>query len=442
MTILQHREFVIYMLFVCPLMKRTLILFFTITSFSSYANFGGYHRYSSEGGGAILNSSNSQLIELIKEKINIELDQRVKFNAVFYLYNTSSKPQEVTLAFPQFSYWNIPYEPRRGYIPGDYYPLNETFSVDGENITFDSELYSELLDTYDHVELVSRADFRSKLIDYAGTHEAESLPSMPFIIWKLKTIKFEASETKEVSISFARPWFYEDSMWSFGTRTNGERNFKYVFETANTWKNSKIKDFELSITFPEDAWGNLNLGHPFFERISRNEVVVKRQDWSPTGEDNLNIVWKSSYNLIAQDDKSCIESLYYDDYSWRFGFDGTKTTSWCLQPSNLSCSNLYLAESANQAENHNRSSLYVINGFAKSEKLAAQNAKPKNIILTYYDTSGKVVTQNIKLANASEVQRFDFARRLDLSKEFKINIIDFYPGNKYQDICLAELWIE
>ncbi|WP_085519238.1 NADase-type glycan-binding domain-containing protein [Marivirga sericea] len=423
-------------------MKQIFILIFTFISLSTYANFGGYYRYSSEGGGTILNSSNSQLIELIKERINIELDQRVNFNAEFFLNNTSSELQEITLAFPQFSHWEIPYESGQGYVPGDYYPLNETFSINGEKIKFDNELYSEMLKEYNKVHLVSRANFKNTLTNYAGMHEAESPPTMPFIIWKLKTIQFKPGETKKVSISFVRPWFYEDEMWSFGTSTNGERNFKYIFETANTWKNSKIKDFQMSIKFPEDSWENLNLNKPFFNRVSKNEVKVSLQDWTPTNEDNLNIVWKSNYKIKAKDDINCAESLYYDDYSWRFGFDGTKMTSWCLRPSNLICDNLYLEVNSKSEKQKICSSLYIISGFAKSEGLAVQNAKPKNMTLTYYDTAGKIHTQDIELANSTKAQKFVFKKAVDLSKEFKINILDFYPGTKYQDICLSELWLE
>ncbi len=123
-------------------MKSLLtILIFAISNLC-YANFGGYYRYSTEGGGTILNSSNSQLIELVKEDISILLDQRVNFRAVFYLKNTSSEEQESTLAFPQVSYWDVPYKSGSGYSPENYYPLNEKLLINGNQIRCDEELYS------------------------------------------------------------------------------------------------------------------------------------------------------------------------------------------------------------------------------------------------------------------------------------------------------------
>jgi hypothetical protein len=435
-------------------MRNLLTILILAFSNMCFANFGGYYRYSTEGGGTILNSSNSQLIELVKEDITILLDQRVNFRAVFYLKNTSSEEQELTLAFPQFSYWDVPYKSGSGYSPENYYPLNEKLLINGNQISFDEELYSDKFKSYENIKLENKSTFSGKLVEYAGMHEAETPPSMPFVIWKLKKVKFAPDETIAIDISFKRSWFFKDESWSIGQRTTGERNFQYIFETANTWKNSKIGQFNMSIKFPSDAWDNLNLDNPWFQRISENEVTVKKTNWSPESSENLDLTWKSDFQLSNV--KGCFEALYYDDYSWRYGFDGSKTTSWCITSSLVNCGSFELSpidsltkKSASGRIETNRNpkqqivtQLKIINGFAKSEKLASQNAKPKTIVLVYIDTSGNTNEQIIKLTNNIAIQTFELTEPAIITKGIQLKITDYYPGTKYQDVCLAEMWLK
>ena len=437
-------------------MKYMLTISAICITYLSQANFGGYYRYSTEGGGAILNSSNSQLIELIKEDISINLDQRVAFTATFLLKNTSNEEQELTLAFPQFSYWDIPYVSGSGYTPQEYYPLNEKLTINGNTVSFDEEMYSEKFVSSEQIKLKNRNSFSEQLIKYAGMNEAESPPSMPFVIWKLKKVTFSANETKTVRISFKRPWFFKDELWSFGSRTTGERSFEYIFETANTWKNSKISEFNMTINFPKDAWKNLNLDNEWFQKTSSTSVQVNKTDWSPSSSENLNLVWKSDYELSISDDRNCFNAIYYHDYSWRFGFDGSKVTSWCFTTSNMNCENFKLkpfdpltkfservkVQPKRNLETRSAKKLFVINGFAKSQKLADQNAKPRTIQLTYVDIHDEIHKQNILLANSIAVQTFDLDKEAVVTKNFYLKVLDYYPGTKYQDVCIAEMWLE
>jgi hypothetical protein len=436
-------------------LKHLLTILILAFANQCLANFGGYYRYSTEGGGTILNSSSSQVVELLREEISIELDQRIGFKATFYLSNTSTEQHDLMLAFPQYSYWDIPYVSGKGYEPGNYYPLNEILNVNGNFESFDEALFSKKYELYDQIKLENKSEFNSQLVEYANRHEAESPPSMPFVIWKLKKISFAPNETKTITIEFKRPWFYQDEVWSSGHRTTGERSFQYIFETANTWKNSRIGEFNMSIRFPSDAWDNLNLDQDGFEKVSNDLVKVRRLNWSPSSNENLSIIWKSGFSMHTPDSE-CKDALYYRDYSWRFGMDGSKETSWCINTSNLDCGNFEikpippetkLSETGRIELNPSprpkyASKLMIINGFAKSKGLAAQNAKPKNILLTYLDTKGVLHEQLIHLKDTTEIQTFDLNQEANITNEFFLRILDYYPGTRYQDVCIAELWLE
>ncbi len=436
-------------------MKRLFaIALFWAFCLPTYGNFGGYVRHSTPGGGAILNASGAQMIKLVREKINIHLDQRVSFEATFWLENTSDQSETVTLAFPQLSYWDVPYKDG-GYQPGDYVRLNETFSINGVNAVFTETLFSQKVKGYDLVELQSKAEFADDLVSYAQVHEA--MPTMPVIIWKVREISFEPGEQKELKIAFKRPWFYEDASWSTGVRSDGLRSFDYVFETAKTWKNGSIGQFDMEITFPPNAVAQLDFNREDLQKEEEYLYALRKTGWVPGGTENLKIEWVSKYLFTAPEDPRCWNIRYYSDYSWRFASDGSTQTSWCFKPADLACSGLAVREispealeasqdglvSKNSASDDWVTTLNVVNGFAKTAQLASQNAMPKVIWLEYKGVDGSLIKQKVELKESSNhVQRFRLDEKTRLSEPFKIRFEGFYTGTRYDDICLAEIWFD
>ena len=177
----------------------------------------------------------------------------------------------------------------------------------------------------------------------------------------------------------------------------------------------------------------------------------------PGGTENLNIEWASKYLFTAPEDPRCWNIRYYSDYSWRFASDGSTQTSWCFKPADLACSGLAVREispealeasgdglvSQNSASDDWVTTLNVINGFAKTAQLATQNAMPKVIWLEYKGAGGRLIKQKVELKGSSNhVQRFQLKEKTRLSEPIKIRFEGFYPGNRYDDICLAEIWFD
>ncbi|NPA38158.1 MAG: hypothetical protein GXO47_15045 [Chlorobi bacterium] len=426
-------------------MRNILIIILITISQFAFANFGGYIKQDSEGAGSLYLCADNSTIRLINESIDIDLNQRVSFKARFTFYNDSETDQTITLGFPQYSYWDVPYG-NKGYQPGKYYPLKADFAVNGENSEFDKTLFSIRLDSYDGVKLYTSNEMRDKLIEYAEMHEAESPPSMPILIWELKELNFKSNDTVVVEIEFVRPWFYKDESWSNKIETDGIKSFDYIFETGKTWKDSTIENFSCKITFPDDAIEHINFNRKDFQKLSSNEILIEKQNWKPSSSENLKIEWYSTYQISSFN----YDMLYYSTYCWHHATDGSRKTAWCFKEKDLNEKPLFIKK-INYPINKEHvkiqskefdnpiyvTKISIINGFAKDSKTFSTNSRVKTIELIINDT-----TQIITLKDSSTKQTFDLIEKADIGQGILFKIINYYNGSKYDDICISEIEFE
>ena len=90
---------------------------------------------------------------------------------------------------------------------------------------------------------------------------------------------------------------------------------------------------------------------------------------------------------------------------------------------------------------------YLLNGFRKSEKTYYENNRVKKIRIA---ANGKSYGEYIlKDRPFKEINDFNFAYEADfidlryksLPEEFDIEILEVYPGTKYNDTCISEIVI-
>lgn len=426
-------------------MKNLFAITLMMISQFAFANFGGYIKQDSEGAGNLYLSSENSTIRLINESIDIELNQRVIFKARFTFLNDSENDETITLGFPQYSYWDVPYTDN-GYKPGKYYPLKADFSINGEKSDFDETRFTSRLDTYSNVRLYSKNEMTNKLIKYAEGHEAETPPSMPILIWELKMLDFKAKDTIVIDISFTRPWFFKDESWSNKIETDGIKSFDYIFETGKTWKNKEIRDFSCRISFPEDAINNINFNRNDYRKISENEILIEKQNWIPNSNENLRIDWLSTYQISTHNYKM----IYYKAYSWHNATDGSKMTAWCFKendlneiPVNIKKINHPVKKEFEmiQSESFEKpiyvTKIHFVNGFAKNDKTFYTNSRIKTVNLNINNK-----TQTIVLEDSADKQTYELIEQVDIGQGFSFSIIDHYDGTKYDDICISEISFE
>ena len=429
-------------------MKHFLIVLLILISDIAYSNFGGYIKKPSEGAGSLYCYSENTSIRLIKEQLNIDLGQRVGFSGRFYFFNESNKETEITLAFPQLSYWDAPYDAKLYQEninqPGNYYPLNAELFINSNAIKFDDTLFSKRIDTYEKVKLYSKGEF----IDTMMNFRHKNYPyDMPILIWNMKTIKFKPNDTIIIDIKFMRPWFYKDGVWTDGIETDGLREFDYIFETAKTWKNNQIDEFKLIVKFPNDALAYIDFNRKDYNKVGKNQIEITKKNWKPGSDENLKITWKSNYFI----DSEHFKTPYYSDYSWRFATDGSIKTAWCFKEKDINDRNFIIPVN-NYAKmkiptGENGKLLYKIysdskfvdtieitDGYAKDNETFSANSRPKTIELIC-----KNYTQMINLKDSPDMQIFKLLFKIDINKGLYFKIIDFYKGTKYDDICISEI---
>jgi hypothetical protein len=79
----------------------------------------------------------------------------------------------------------------------------------------------------------------------------------------------------------------------------------------------------------------------------------------------------------------------------------------------------------------------IINGFAKNSNTFSTNSRAKTIELII---NNKI--QVISLNDSADKQTFDLIEKADIGKGMSFNIIDYYNGSKYDDICISEIEFE
>jgi hypothetical protein len=448
-------------------MFTRIIVFYAIISVvlmpsTVSANFGGYIGPKLGGSGSFYNLDKNSKIELTRENLNIILGQRVNFQGVFHFKNTSNEEQKVILAFPQFSYWDAPWN-GGNYVPVKYYPLNAVLRIDDAPTQFDSEKFSKRITTYNEIQLFDPNDFKSFVTEYANTHEAESPPSMPMLIWYLKEVSFPPGQTVKIDIAFTRPWFFRDEDWSYGITSDGNRYFDYITQTANTWAGGNIVEFTVTVTHPSDAWSNLEIHPEGWRRVNDQTITLSRSNWSPAQNEDLHFIWASKLHMISDDYHHCFQDMYYGDFHWRFLSDGSSSTAWSATENALKCRKFGLKafNEKRERDEYGRidekeapsrlvDTIYLINGFAKSKKLYEQNSRPRRI--RFYISEDKNIDyrtmefeehviweQTFEIEDTDKLQILSLNRKIDISKILNFQILDIYEGSKYSDICISEV---
>ena len=261
------------------------LLFCTLVLVSTsmvYANFGGYKRGDLAGVGQHYFFDESNKIELSKERLTLNIDNKLHFIGKFQFRNTSSEKHTVTLAFPQETFWEVPYDKKTStYKPGKIREIRPVITINGEQSKFETGMTWAIQDVQ-KISFLNPKEMEPELVSYANSHEAQSPPAKAIVLWFHKDLEFKPNQEINVEISFNIGWSYQDEDWSTGIK-KGERYFRYVTKTGGAWKDGKIKDFSFIVNLgknnkkklifePKDSWKEVS--------PSQFEMVLK--DYSPT----------------------------------------------------------------------------------------------------------------------------------------------------------------
>ena len=409
--------------------KKLSLLLFCLLPMFFYAN-GGIPYNFIENGPAKISLVNDKDLILEKEHLTIKFeDDFALVTCEYELKNNTDKDKTVNFAF------NIPI------TVGTY--LSEKYSL----------IYYGIFDN-------------NILIPY--TSKTECLEEGPFEnyydLWKISELNFSSNELKKLKV------IYKQRTDTSGTIVNekyGNNLFRYNLFPATSFGNGIIKDFNLTIDKSElileegkivkisglditDDVNNFISEYSFknFDLTKNKELVI---EYDINGFYIGNFI-KNEYSYVNWFHVGATSELKEGKtvYSRENLRDGDYSTAWVEASSDFgSKDKLYIEVIGNpekwRSEDYKRvSHLYILNGFRKNEKTYYENNRLKKIrIVSKGKSYGEFTFPDRPY---KQINDFNFAYEAELldfksviPSEFYIEILEVYPGTKYNDTCISEI---
>ncbi|MGB8341767.1 MAG: hypothetical protein WCE51_09255 [Chthoniobacterales bacterium] len=291
--------------------------------------------------------------------------------------------------------------------------------------------------------------------------------------WSLMTLKFEAGKKKYLTVSYKvrcmalDEGFEGDTLWKYGVRT-----FLYTFHPAATWGNGRVGSLDVAI---DTKWLRENDLQPVTRLApsgSSNEAGELR--WTFRDQDlaklpDLTFSYDpSDLYANAQIKRNLLDpthlrsltvsSTLASDGSFNYAKesmrDGDLRTAWVEgakgpgigETITLEPKNVYITE------------IGILNGFVANESLYYANARIKKLRIELECGEGAEANECRQQFEVSLPDRAyqDFNPRFPFSsvdwvvqhpsgdgfiQKVKLTILEVYPGRKYQDTAITELYI-
>jgi len=224
----------------------------------------------------------------------------------------------------------------------------------------------------------------------------------------------------------------------------------------------------------------LIVGFAFIIFLSQQNLQAQQNNtWIDVAFPDKNVMYYNSYKFVSDDMKDFFHLENGNSYPSTSLFDGFFKTCWvCGSSKESKNATLYIRLPDNIELNE--IIVNIFGGYGKSEKLFYANARPKKIslaVLAAVNPDGYVsevavgykcikfpVEQSIILMDTFGVQSFPLHLSSNKINDFKKNVIqkaqsefkgeimdmcillrveikDVYPGTKYDDICISEIFL-
>lgn len=418
----------------------SLVLFFCCISSSSLFANGGIPWSYVDGSSGKITLTNDKDLHLKKEDLKIIFqDDKALVICEYNIENTSDEEKKIDFAF------NIPVK-----VSNDY------------------SNYLSIYKIYDNGKAISH------------TSKCEILNDEPFgtekIIWNLSKFSFEPKEIKQLKIVYR---VRTNTDGRYCTATASDNNFKYNLFPATSFDNGIVDEFNLTIDKTDVLIHEGKI--TFIKGIdieNDNSKFVQKYSFK-----NFDL-HKNTEIVINYDIRGYYVGTYIDD-GFKRRFDATAASELHEGSIVYSAKNLgdhdYKTTWAEGAQDsgknqiihvflsddiahgrppfvaHTVTHLYLLNGFRRDEKTYYENNRVKKIKLTLWmDNTKKSFEITLPDRPYAEVNDYNIAYEADLlntylplgrrgtiydANWFDIEILEVYPGTKYNDTCISEIVI-
>lgn len=412
--------------------KSIVVILLFLLPIICFANGGIPYNYI-ENGSAKISLVNDKELILEKEDLTLKFeDDFVIVTCKYNLQNKSNKEKKINFAF------NIPIE------VGTY--ISEKYSL----------IYYHIFENEKQISFISKNE-KNEDDPWCNSYN----------LWKISELSFSPKEEKTITI------IYKQRSNTTSKIIRGEHSnnvFKYNLFPATSFGNGVIADFNLTIDKTDmmlqegkiisisgidikDDKNNYVINKQFknFDLNLNKELIIEydingfyigsfiKNDWS----------YGNRFSVKATSELKENTTTYFADNLC----DGDYTTPWVEASSDfgskdkLSFTMYGNPEKFSSFYYKNITHLYLLNGFRKSEKTYYENNRVKKIRIVANGKSYGEYTLKDKPFN--EINDFNFAYEADLidlknqllPEKFDIEILEVYPGTKYNDTCISEIVI-
>ena len=412
--------------------KIFLLLALAISGTFIFAN-GGIPYNFIENGSAKISLINDKELILEKEDLTIKFEDDFAIVTCKYnLKNNSNNEKKINFAF------NIPIE------VGSY--ISEKYSL----------IYYNIFENEKQISFTSKSECKT-----------DDPWCNSYNLWKISELNFSPNENKSVTIIYkqrtsTKGWIIR------GIHSNNF--FKYNLFPATSFGNGVIADFNLTIDKTDIMFqeGKIVSISGIDIKDDKNSYVISKQFKNFNLNKNKELVIEYDINGFY------IGSYIKNDYSYGNRFrakatselkektttysadnlhDGDYTTPWVEASPDFGSKDIVTISLYGNPEKFssyyytNITHLYILNGFRKNEKTYYENNRVKKIRIVAQGKSFGEYT--LKDRPFKEVNDFNFAYEADLIElntpllpdNFIIEILEVYPGTKYNDTCISEIVI-
>jgi hypothetical protein len=264
-------------------------------------------------------------------------------------------------------------------------------------------------------------------------------------------LKFTESETKNLTVSYKT----DNSYTSWGTSKYPLNHFSdviflYDFRPAAFWGNGKTEEFNLRVDYAELYLAldiNINIGS--FQRSRSGVFTYSAKNFDFADAEILSIIADYPFEYKRTNNSTqWLQSIYVSStlpstgnkYTVENLFDNNLNTVWSTAGNGIgTVIEIKLEEGYQEAL-----SLGILNGFVRSRELYYDNSRIKTIkVATFY--AGKVNEYTVELPDIPYEQinkdlPMSSVEIFPVSSPVRLTIMDVYPGRKYNDVCLSQLY--
>jgi len=432
--------------------KSAVVIFALLIAFASeaaYANGGPAGGNSALVGGSI-RFENTPDIFVEKEDLSITVTPLNTTVTVEYTLKNSGKARELEYVFPVVNYLHYEYNSEA---------LLEwiVFTDNGKKLSYvlSNETIDGGFDVWGNASIFNLKDDSSFADALDGQEIWYSKTSNSYYRTKLS---FAEGETKILTVSYKTDNYYISggtNQYPFLSYSNTV--FLYDFRPAGYWGDGKAGEFNLRVDYTALTRAreiSINMGS--FTRGASGIFIYSEKDFDFLNAGILSIIvdYPFEYEDWKNNSASWLDSVYASStlpganerYSVRNLFDNNLDTVWSTNGSGVGAvielkfkDNIF----------GDGATMFILNGFVQSRDLYYANARIKELKVEYsYVRDGKreIYSELIKFDDIS-YEQINKTLPLDAAKSFRLHysgmrltILDVYPGQKYEDVCLSQIY--